>query len=111
MRQFFLDLRFAMRGLLWLDALHHGHLDDLDPAVPASSRHVLPEQDYAFQEVLDNITGSSPGDLRHSFYLPRDALFLDVIGNLQESANRSVAAHLAAMLRPTNEITLGRSPK
>jgi HD superfamily phosphohydrolase len=77
------DLRFAMRALLWLDALHKDHLDGVTP----DSRHekrILNEGEYPFEKLIDRIlesTGEPTGSPQEQFLLQRDAYLLDVIGN------------------------------
>jgi HD superfamily phosphohydrolase len=82
MLRFFRDLRFAMRALLWLDALHKDKLGDLTEP-PSEERIVEPDGAYPFEQLIDRILVPVGAELKTSekFHLQRDAFFLDVIGN------------------------------
>jgi HD superfamily phosphohydrolase len=73
LRQFFHDLYFAMRGLLYLDCIHK----------PASTH--VPKQvgSYPFEKLIQVILDKvgSPLGSDDSFLPQRDAFLLDVIGN------------------------------
>lgn len=79
------DLRFAMRALLWLDALHKDHLDDLMPDGEGAPKKVLgADGTYPFEQLIDRIllkTGEPVVAEDERFLLQRDAFLLDVIGN------------------------------
>jgi HD superfamily phosphohydrolase len=78
------DLRFAMRALLWLEALHKDHLDDLLDAGRTKQKALAEDGTYPFERLIDAILSKAGelgvvGDGR--FLLQRDAFLLDVIGN------------------------------
>jgi HD superfamily phosphohydrolase len=83
MERLFRDLAFAMRALLWLDALHKDQLDGY-AGRNDNIREILPTGAYPFEHLLDRILSAggceaiAPGD---RFWLQRDAFLLDVIGN------------------------------
>ncbi len=85
----FRDLRFAMRALLWLDALHKDNLDDLlPPSSPDRSNRksnpILPDGTYGFEKLIDRVlalAGEPVVAEDERFVLQRDAFLLDIIGN------------------------------
>lgn len=80
--QLFRDLRFAMRALLWLDALHKDKLDDVHPDTAEPS--ILWDGQYPFEQLIDAVLqhlGEPPVESTDRFHLQRDAFLLDVIGN------------------------------
>lgn len=81
--QMFRDLRFAMRALLWLDALHKDDLDDLVPT-PGRQPKIGPSGAYLFEQLIDRaltLAGQPLLSQEDQFYLQRDAYLLDVLGN------------------------------
>lgn len=82
--QLFRDLRFAMRALLWLDALHKDKLDDLLPMEEGRVALVADDGVYAYERLIDRIlafAGEKPVEPDERVIVQRDAFFLDVIGN------------------------------
>lgn len=81
----FRDLRFAMRALLWLDALHKDRLNDLlPPAKPPRAKTIQDDGVYPFERLIDRIlarAGEGAVAEEQRFVLQRDAFLLDVIGN------------------------------
>ncbi len=80
--QLFRDLRFAMRALLWLDALHKDKLDDLHPDEPNPA--IRRDGNYPFEQLIDAVLrhlAEPPVTGLGAFHLQRDAFLLDVIGN------------------------------
>jgi HD superfamily phosphohydrolase len=83
LEQLFRHLRFAMRALLWLDALHKDRLDDLQPH-NSEPHTILPDGEYPFERLIDAALRAAalplpaPSD---RFHLQKDAFLLDVIGN------------------------------
>ncbi len=103
------DIRFAMRALLWLEALHDDKLEDALTNASAvvgqesKPRRVLEDGAYAFEQLIDAVLGrlgEKPTDVDRRFHLSRDAFLLDVIGNticadLLDYAKRD--SHFAAL--------------
>ena len=82
--QLFRDLRFAMRALLWIDALHKDRLDDLLPPNDSHKRTIRPSGSYAFEKLIDETLRRAGQPITpdvDGFILQRDAFLLDVIGN------------------------------
>ena len=79
----FRDLRFAMRALLWLDALHKDRLQDLLPGVPPADRQISEDGSYPFERLIDLVLSKVEDERQPDlpFMLQRDAFLLDVIGN------------------------------
>lgn len=80
----FQDLRFALRALLWIDALHKDKLDDLLPSDPSRQVLIRSEGSYPFEKLIDaslNKAGQHLNTATDRFHLQRDAFLLDVIGN------------------------------
>ena len=105
--EMFRDLRFAMRALVWLDALHKDELHDLLPdsvkrtetddlaesseavseaekAKNTPKRSIRRDGEYPFERLIEAVLRAAktelPGD-EERFHLQRDAFLLDVIGN------------------------------
>ncbi|MGD0900628.1 MAG: hypothetical protein ABR915_22580, partial [Thermoguttaceae bacterium] len=74
LRQFFHDLYFAMRGLLYLDCIHKRDPEHTPEPKLGS---------YAFERLLQAVLDKSDSPLtEHDFFRPQhDAFLLDVIGN------------------------------
>ncbi len=79
---FFGDMLFAMRALLWLDAVHHPELIDPSGTYAPAAGQAAGVGGFAFERVLSGILSGRPcGATGTEVEIARDAFLLDVIGN------------------------------